>query len=80
MSEACLRGQARGAPLQERANLLRMLGVPRLQLRGVAASDPGAVHECGAAFTTERLGKGRSVRMCVKEGCDFSRRPISTVA
>src|SRR5688500_2349043 len=45
LSAARLRGSARGAPLEEGTNLLRMLGVSRLQLRGVAASDPRAVPE-----------------------------------
>jgi DNA topoisomerase-1 len=41
---------------------------------------PEPCPKCGAAFTTERIGKGRSVRMCVKEGCDFKQEADLTVA
>ena len=41
---------------------------------------PEPCPKCGAAFTTERLGKGRSVRVCVKEGCDFKQEADLTVA
>jgi DNA topoisomerase-1 len=29
--------------------------------------------KCGAAFLTERAARGRVVRRCVREGCDFER-------
>ena len=41
---------------------------------------PEPCPKCGAAFTTEKIGKGRSVRMCVKEGCDFKQEADLTVA
>ncbi len=41
---------------------------------------PEPCPKCGATFTTERIGKGRSVRMCVKEGCDFKQEADLTVA
>jgi DNA topoisomerase-1 len=41
---------------------------------------PEPCPKCGAPFTTERIGKGRSLRMCVKEGCDFKQEADLTVA
>ena len=41
---------------------------------------PEPCPKCGAAFTTERIGKGRSVRACAKEGCDFKQEADLTVA
>ncbi len=36
--------------------------------------------KCGAPFTTERAARGRVVRRCVKEGCDFEQEAETTVA
>jgi DNA topoisomerase-1 len=36
--------------------------------------------KCGAPFTTERAARGRVVRRCVREGCDFEREAETTVA
>jgi DNA topoisomerase-1 len=32
-----------------------------------------ACPKCGAAFVTERAARGRAVRRCIREGCDFER-------
>ena len=34
---------------------------------------PEACPKCGASFLTERVARGRIVRRCVREGCDFAR-------
>jgi DNA topoisomerase-1 len=34
---------------------------------------PEACPKCGAAFLTERAARGRTVRRCVRQGCDFER-------
>jgi DNA topoisomerase-1 len=39
-----------------------------------------ACPKCGAAFVTERAARGRSVRSCVREGCDFRQEADLTVA
>jgi DNA topoisomerase-1 len=36
--------------------------------------------KCGAPFLTERMGRGRSVRTCVREGCNFRQEADLTVA
>ena len=36
--------------------------------------------KCGAPFVTERTARGRSVRTCVREGCDFRQEADLTVA
>ncbi|HMH49893.1 MAG TPA: type I DNA topoisomerase [Candidatus Acidoferrum sp.] len=36
--------------------------------------------KCGAAFVTERATRGRSLRTCVREGCDFRQEADLTVA
>jgi DNA topoisomerase-1 len=36
--------------------------------------------KCGAPFTTERAARGRVIRRCVREGCDFEREVETTVA
>ncbi len=36
--------------------------------------------KCGAAFVTERAARGRVLRRCVREGCDFEREVETTVA
>ncbi len=36
--------------------------------------------KCGAPFTTERAARGRVVRRCAKEGCDFEQEAETTVA
>jgi len=41
---------------------------------------PEPCPKCGAAFVTERALKGRVVRRCVKEGCDFEREAELPVA
>jgi DNA topoisomerase-1 len=39
-----------------------------------------ACPKCGAAFVTERAARGRLVRTCVREGCDFRQEADLTVA
>jgi len=39
-----------------------------------------ACPKCGAPFVTERTTRGRSVRSCVREGCDFRQEADLTVA
>jgi DNA topoisomerase-1 len=39
-----------------------------------------ACPKCGAPFVTERATRGRSVRTCVREGCDFRQEADLTVA
>jgi DNA topoisomerase I len=39
-----------------------------------------ACPKCGAAFLTERAVRGRVLRRCVREGCDFEREVDSPVA
>ena len=39
-----------------------------------------ACPKCGAAFVTERAARGRLVRSCVREGCDFRQEADLTVA
>jgi DNA topoisomerase-1 len=41
---------------------------------------PEACPKCGAAFLTERPVRGRVLRRCVREGCDFEREVESPVA
>jgi DNA topoisomerase I len=41
---------------------------------------PEPCPKCGAPFLTERLGKNRQVRACIKEGCDFKQEADLTVA
>ena len=36
--------------------------------------------KCGAPFITERVTKGRQVRTCPREGCDFQQEAEITVA
>ena len=36
--------------------------------------------KCGAPFVTERVARGRTIRTCVREGCDFKREAETTVA
>jgi DNA topoisomerase-1 len=36
--------------------------------------------KCGAPFVTERVTRGRRLRECVREGCDFRREVENTVA
>jgi DNA topoisomerase I len=36
--------------------------------------------KCGAAFVTERAARGRTVRTCAREGCDFRQEADLTVA
>ncbi len=36
--------------------------------------------KCGAPFLTERTARGRSVRTCVREDCDFRQEADLTVA
>jgi len=36
--------------------------------------------KCGAPFVTERTARGRTIRTCVREGCDFKREAEITVA
>jgi DNA topoisomerase-1 len=36
--------------------------------------------KCGAAFLTERMAKGRPVRTCARESCDFRQEAETTVA
>ena len=39
-----------------------------------------ACPKCGASFVTERAARGRLVRTCVREGCDFRQEADLTVA
>jgi DNA topoisomerase-1 len=39
-----------------------------------------ACPRCGASFVTERVARGRSVRTCAREGCDFRQEADLTVA
>jgi DNA topoisomerase-1 len=39
-----------------------------------------ACPKCGASFLTERVARGRTVRSCVREGCDFRQEADLTVA
>jgi DNA topoisomerase-1 len=39
-----------------------------------------ACPKCGASFLTERAARGRTVRSCVREGCDFRQEADLTVA
>jgi DNA topoisomerase-1 len=39
-----------------------------------------ACPKCGASFLTERVARGRHVKSCVKEGCDFKQEAEITVA
>jgi DNA topoisomerase-1 len=41
---------------------------------------PEACPKCGAAFVVERVARGRSVRTCAREGCDFRQEADVTVA
>ncbi len=41
---------------------------------------PDPCPKCGAPFTTERTARGRVIRRCVREGCDFEREAETTVA
>ena len=36
--------------------------------------------KCGAPFVTERTTRGRTIRTCVRDGCDFKREAETTVA
>jgi len=36
--------------------------------------------KCGATFLTERVARGRQVRTCVREGCDYKQEEEITVA
>jgi DNA topoisomerase-1 len=36
--------------------------------------------KCGAPFVTEKNTRGRQIRVCVREGCDFQREVDATVA
>jgi DNA topoisomerase-1 len=36
--------------------------------------------KCGATFVTERVARGRQVRTCVREGCDYKQEEEITVA
>jgi DNA topoisomerase-1 len=35
--------------------------------------------KCGATFVTERVARGRQIRTCVREGCDYKREEEITV-
>jgi DNA topoisomerase-1 len=41
---------------------------------------PEACPKCGASFVTERAARGRTVRTCVRDGCDFRQEADLTVA
>ena len=41
---------------------------------------PEPCPKCGAAFVTERAARGRVLRRCVREGCDFEREAEISVA
>ena len=41
---------------------------------------PEPCPKCGAPFVTERVTRGRHLRSCVKEGCDFRQEAETTVA
>ena len=41
---------------------------------------PEPCPKCGATFTTERAARGRVIRRCAREACDFEREVETTVA
>jgi DNA topoisomerase-1 len=41
---------------------------------------PEPCPKCGAPFTTERAARGRVIRRCAREGCDFEREVETTIA
>ena len=41
---------------------------------------PEPCPKCEAPFVTERVVRGRQIRRCVREGCDFTREVESPVA
>ena len=41
---------------------------------------PEPCPKCGAPFTTERAARGRVLRRCAREACDFEREVETTVA